>query len=395
MASTVRFRNATVVLTNSLLARHSVLCRDGRIAAVAPDSRLDTEAADTVIDVQGQYLTPGFIDLHIHGMQKFLIDDGPDALREICRLLPRYGVTSFLPGICPRPKGADAAFVRTLAAVRSDATRILGLHMEGPFLTMTGALPKDALGSADPDRVRALMDAARPYPAVFSISPDFEGILDLIPIMRRDGAPVFITHTRATTAQAKAALAAGARHATHFYDVFPPPPETEPGVRPSGTVEAVLADPRASVDFILDGEHVDPVAVQAALACKGPDRICLITDANVGAGLPPGRHKFLNVEVTFAYEGGPARLAGQTDKPGVLAGSGLTLDRALRNAVRLLDVDLPQAVRMVSANPARVLGLDATHGRLAEGAVADLVVLSPTLEVQQTWMDGRCVYRAA
>lgn len=393
MPSNVLFRNATVVLKNGILPRHSVLCRDGRIVAIMPSDRAGKGQRAKAVDLKGQYLVPGFIDLHIHGMQKFLIDDGPDSLRRICDILPRYGVTGFLPGVCPRPKGKDSAFVKTLASVRSAKTRIFGFHMEGPFLTMTGALPKDALGSADPARVRALMDASKPYKAVFSISPDFEDIVDLLPIMRQTGAPVFMTHTHASVKQTQAAIAAGARHATHFYDVFPIPEMTEPGVRPSGTVEAILADPRVSVDFILDGEHVDPIAVRAALACKGPDRVCLITDANIGAGLPPGRYKFLGVEVVSAYEGGPARLAGNTDKPGVLAGSGLTLDRAMRNAVRMLDVDVPQAVRMVSANPAKVLGIDNMYGEIREGYAADLVVLDEALEVQQTWIDGRNVFR--
>jgi len=161
-------------------------------------------------------------------------------------------------------------------------------------------------------------------------------------------------------------------------------------VRTCGAVEAVLADPRVSVDFILDGEHVHPVAAEMALQCKGPDRVCLITDANIGAGLPPGRYRFLDAEVRFAYEGGPARLTENSYLPGGLAGSGLTMDRALRNALRLLGVDLPQAVRMVSGNPARVLGMSDRKGQIREGFDADFVLLDEDIEVVSTWVGGEC-----
>jgi len=386
------FMDADVILKNGILRKSCVACCDNKIIAIAKN--IPPLKKCKTVNLRGNYLAPGFIDLHIHGIHNFLIDNGPADLIKICRILPEYGVTGFVPGVCPRPKGEDASFVRKLSSVKSNGARIFGFHMEGPFLTLTGALPKEALGSADISRVKNLIKAAKPYKAIFSIAPDFEDILSLIPIMKQNNTPVFITHNKATVKQAIAAIEAGARHATHFYDVFPPPPETEPGVRPCGTVEAVLADPRVSVDFILDGEHVDPIAVKMAMACKGPDRVCLITDANVGAGLPPGRHKFLGgVDVIFSYEGGPARLAGETDRPGVLAGSGLTLDRALRNALKFLDIELYQAIRMISANPAKVLGIDDSYGEIKEGYAADFTVLNKNLTVLQTWVSGECIYK--
>ncbi len=137
--------------------------------------------------------------------------------------------------------------------------------------------------------MQALIDAAAPYKAVFAVAPDFEGIGDLLPLMTKNDTPAFITHTRADVVQTQAAIAGGACHATHFYDVFYPPESNDGGVRPCGVVEAVLESDGTSVDFILDGEHVDPIAVKLALKCKGLDKVCLITDSNLGAGLPPGR----------------------------------------------------------------------------------------------------------
>jgi N-acetylglucosamine-6-phosphate deacetylase len=383
--------NATLVLRDRKLADSSVLIQDGRILAIGPREQLSREATvNERVDLGGDVLAPGFIDLHIHGTGFHLVDDGAEALAGLCRVLPQYGVTGFLPTVAPRRPGEDGVFLASLAHTSPPGTQILGFHLEGPFLSLTGALPKEALGQADPDRVEQLIEACRPYRAIFSISPDFAGILDLLPIMSRGGAPIFMTHTRATVEQTIAAIEAGVRHATHFYDVFPVPPEPEPGVRPCGAVEAVLADPRVTVDFILDGEHVAPVACRVALACKGIDGVALITDANVGAGLPAGRtYRFAGYGVTFAYEGGPARMAEDGPIPGALAGSGLTLDAALRNAVRLLDLDLPQAVALVSSTPARILGLEGTKGRIAEGYDADLVWLDGGLRVKQTWIAGR------
>ena len=385
-------RHASVVLADQILTDHQVQICAGKIVSVAPDSSQAPVGGINSIDAQGAWLVPGFNDLHTHGVHECLIDNGPDDLAHMCEILPHYGVTGFLPTVCPRPKGEDSEFLSTLSAVESAGAAMLGFHLEGPFLTITGALPAEALGSNDPERVTALIAAASPYRVVFSISPDFEGIGDLLPIMSANGTPVFMTHTKADVKQTQAAIEGGARHATHFYDVFYVPDETDGGVRPCGAVEAILADERVSVDFILDGEHVDPVAIQMALQCKGAEGVALITDSNIGSGLPPARYMFGQDEVEIKYPGGPARMTENGRFPCGLAGSGLTMDRVVRNAVKMLGVELPQAIRMVSANPAKVLGLESCKGKIAEGFDADLVLLDQELQVQQTWVGGKRVW---
>lgn len=375
-----------IVIENVIISGYLVL-DGGKIA----DVTLEKPQCE-IEDRSECYLLPGFIDMHIHGVHNFLVDDGPEALAGMCRTLPRYGVTGFLPTVSPSPMGQDSAYLKTLSATSPEGTHILGFHLEGPFLALTGAFNKDAIGGGGADRVNALIAAAKPYKCIFSISPDVDGIFDLIPIMAQDDTPVFMTHTAANVQQAQKAIELGARHCTHFYDVFPCPPVSEPGVRPSGIVEAVLADPRVSVDFILDGVHVDPIAVKMALVAKqsGPGSVCLITDANVGAGFQPGTYTFGNMgDICFDYPGAPARSV----KDHTLAGSGLTLDVALRNAVKLLGLDLVAASKLLSYNPAKVLHLEKQKGLLASGYDADFVVLDGNLEVQSTWVSGKEFYK--
>jgi N-acetylglucosamine-6-phosphate deacetylase len=391
--STLLINHATVVLLDELKEDYSVYCENGIIKKLAPSRTMNDHFADQIIDAAGNYLAPGFIDMHFHGVHKYLMDSGPEHFEAITRILPQYGVTGILPCISPRPKGEDATYAAELAKVKSAGCHVFGFHFEGPFLKLTGALPKEAVGQYEPDRVRALINSAKPYNSVFSISPDFDRIVDLLPIMTANNMPAFITHTQASVEQTLEALAAGACHATHFYDVFPIPEEYEPGARSCGAVEAILADPTVSVDFILDGEHVKPISVQMALQCKGPDRVCLITDSNIGAGLPPGRYKFFDYEIEYAYQGGPARMTENTIWPGGLCGSGLTMDLAVRNAVKMLGVDVPLAVRMASTNPAKVLGVDSTKGKIATEYDADLVLLDKSLTVQKTWITGQSVYQ--
>lgn len=391
MAETI-IQNARVVLSDGVGDGFSVVIIDGKIFSVG--LTVERQRSDAqVIDAKGMYLSPGFIDLHIHGLREFLVDRGPADLVEMCKLLPACGVTGFLPTVAPGPVGEDAEFLATLAAAQTTGTEVLGFHLEGPFLALTGALPPEALGDCNEKRVRSLIEAADSHPAIFSISPEVEGIGDLLPMMTAGGTPAFLTHTRATIEQTQAAIEAGARHATHFYDVFPVPSETDPGVRPCGAVEAILADPRVSVDFILDGVHVDPIAVTMALQCKDPEKVCLVTDANIGAGAPPGTYTFGEQEVAFAYSGAPARLVTADGKPGALCGSGLTLDQAVRNAVKFLDIPPDRAMRMVSRNPAAVLGLADTKGAVAEGYDADLVLLDENLCVRKTFVGGEVVFQ--
>lgn len=380
-------RNAVAVLPDRLLSGCNILCRGGKIVAVGPGVG---GRCDRVVDAGGRYVSPGFLDLHIHGTLGLLAERGPEELGALSKALPRFGVTGFLPAVCPGgSQTEDEALLSALAGCAYDGAEVLGLLLEGHFLALAGAISGEVqpFGRERVDRLRA---ACAPLPAVFAVSPELPGAVELLPVMTAGGIPAFLTHTQANGRATERAIAAGATHATHFYNVFPYPGDREPGVRSCGAVEAVLASPSVTVDFILDGEHVDPLAVRMALACKGPGAVSLVTDANTCAGMPPGRYAGLcGYDVVMEYPSGPARCAGDGPVPGTLAGSGLTMDRAVMNAVLLLGASLPLAVRMATANPAAVLGLAGRKGTLAAGFDADLVLFDEALHVRMCWVGGK------
>ncbi len=382
-------KNASVVTENTVQFGCSVYCENGTILEICSEPQ--TITANEVINADGMLLCPGFIDLHIHGIRGVIAESGRGQLEIICRELPRYGVTGFLPAICPTKSGVDdIALLEDLSKVKSGGAEMLGFFLEGHYLALTGAISRIPR-IMEKDHVKRLIEAAIPYKTVFAVSPEIGGVTKLLPTMTASGYPAFITHTAATAAQTQAAVQAGAIHATHFYNVFPYSGDREPGVRGCGAVEAILANPDVSVDFILDGEHIDPITVKMALACKSRDKVCLITDANVSAGLPPGRYTGLGgSEIESVYEGGPARLVGGPLQGG-LAGSGLTMDKAMKNAVQMLDVSVPQAAAMVSSNPASVLGMK-NKGKIAAGCDADFVLVDDEYNVMQTWVGGKTVF---
>lgn len=384
-------KDAAVVAPEGLLPRAWVLVEDGVIRAVSP-GECPAPGDARLLDAGGLTLVPGFIDLHIHGAGGYLFDDGPEALQALSVLLPRHGVTGFLPAVTPCAD--DTGRLAALAAAKPKGAAPVAFFLEGHFLTLSGSLsglpPKHTAAYA-----RGLMAAAAPLGAVFAVSPELPGIMDILPVMTEGGLPAFVTHTAASADETTRAIGLGARHATHFFNVFPYGGDAEPGVRGAGALEAFMAHPTATVDLILDGEHVDPVLARMALAALGPHRVSLITDANRHAGLPPGTYPGIGGgAVTVAYPGGPARLGPESHLPGGLSGSGLTMDLAVRNAVSLLGLELADAVRMAATNPADVLGL-AGKGRIAPGCDADFSLLDGSLGVQACFIGGKPAYSGA
>ncbi len=367
-----------------------VLASGGRIVAagVVP-AAADTRGA-TRIDGGGRLLTPGLIDLHTHGVMHSLYESGPDGLRAAARELGRFGVTTVLPTIVPQIREGWIERLAEIAAALPSVrgVHIPGLHLEGPFMAVGGAACPTLPG--DLELLDRILAACGGQLAAMSLSPDAPGIIQVIHRLRKKNIAVFLTHTRANVEQTEAALAAGATHATHFYDVFYPPAETDPGVRPVGAVEAILADPHATVDFIADGVHVHPTAIRAAIAAKTWAGVVLITDSNIGAGLPAGIY-----DTPWGYQ---VRVSPETAARHItknfLAGSALTMDRGMANLQRWLNLPPERIWAMGTLNPARVLGLT-RKGRLEPGADADLVLWEDDCRPRQTWVAGTSSFELA
>lgn len=354
-------------------------------------------ASVQTIDAGGRLLTPGLIDLHTHGNGGYLFEENPEALCQGVKSLARLGVSTVLPTLYRSigPDTLDQLSSLVAALDDCDGVRVPGFHFEGPFLKLggAGALTLDG----DIELLEKLLDRANGRMASMSISPDTKNIVPVIQRLHVAGVKVFITHTQADVPQTRAAIEAGATHATHFYDVFPAPPEIDPGVRPVGCVETILANPKVSVDFIADGVHVDPMAIRMAIQAKPRGGVIAVTDANPLAGRTPGVYDTAwGVKVRVDEKTSRIEAPGEA-KHGGLAGSTLTMPRAIANLRRWLDLPEAEVWAMGSANPARAMGW-VDRGVLKKGADADLVLWDESadggLTAWRTWVSGRCVFAA-
>lgn len=367
---------------------------DGKITKVAVGEPEIAEV-DNSIDGEGNLLTPGLIDLHTHGIHTHCYDNGPEDLLTATTILPRYGVTAVVPTVVPKLGKDYLHLLSELSGAIPEArgATVLGIHLEGPFVAVTGAACETCDG--DVALLDDMLSACAGRAVVMSVAPEVENIIPVIERLVERSVTPFITHTRASVEQTLKAIDAGARHATHFYDVFPVPEETDPGVRPVGVVETILGDPHATCDFICDGIHVHPMAIRAAVAAKGWQGVSLITDASFGAGMPPGDYDTPWGYPVHIEPGGAPRIA-DPDHPmvGGLAGSALTMNEGIANLTEWLDLPDEEIWAMGTCNPARVIGATG-KGVLESGADADLVLWEKQdgkFRPLRTWVAGLCVY---
>lgn len=376
--------NAVLVLPDRELPGGAARFEGGTLTHVGPLAEL--ALGEAALDAGGLYLAPGLIDLQLNGAFGFDFTADPAAIWTVAAKMPRYGVTAFLPAIITAPRAAIPAALAALAAGPPPGAalgaRPLGLHLEGPFLNpgRRGAHPPRHLRLPDPAAARDWTPARGVR--LVTLAPELPGARPLIEGLVASGVVVAAGHSAATFAEAQASLAAGVTYGTHLFNAMAPLDHREPGV-----AGALLADAHAVVGLIVDGAHVHPGMVYLAWRAKGPRQFSLVTDAMAGLGLGDGRYRLGERDVTVAA--GTARLAD-----GTLAGSVLSLDQALRNLRTITGCAVPEALAAAAEVPARVLGLSDRYGRLAPGAAADLVLLTPGLEVVATWVGGRLVYQS-
>ncbi len=364
---------------------HGNLVIDGSsIGAVGPEAAV--AAAGSLVDLGGATIVPGLIDVHVHGGGGFALHTtDPDEIRGYARWVSSTGVTSFLAAVVGVPGGLPLPQLRTAAAAFTTpgtGAELLGIHLEGPFINplRRGAHDRGWLRAPTSEATDAVLEAAAGALRTVTLAPELPGAAAMQQALLDAGVTVSIGHTDADEAQTWDAIERGARHATHCFNAMRPLLHREPG--PLG---AIIAAEKVLGELIADNHHVYPAVMRALIRALGPDRTVVITDAIAAAGL--GDATFTLGDQPAHVEGGVARL-----DDGTIAGSILTMDQALRNVLALGGLSLSEAVRMLTANPARAAKVADRKGSLRAGFDADLVILDERLSVQATICRGRLAY---
>jgi N-acetylglucosamine-6-phosphate deacetylase len=363
-----------------------LVVEDGRIANLTARTANETPDNVRLVDFGDAVLAPGFFDIHIHGGAGLdVMRAAPTELPQLGQFLASHGVTGYFPTTVAAPLDATCASLGRLADAieassnstnTSPQARPLGIHLEGPFLShkRRGVHPPENLIAPTIEIFDRLWQAARGHVRMMTIAPEIPGAMDVITEAARRNICVSIGHSDAEMPVAQNAVNAGARHATHTFNAMRPLDHRDPGI-----IGEVLTDDRLSADMIVDGIHVSPTVVQLFLQAKGVERAVLITDAISATGMPDGRYQLGPIEVDVKD--------GKCTSNGSLAGSVLTMDRAVRNVAQFSNWSLRDAIRAATLNPARTVGAS-NRGILAVGAAADFVVLNSQGEVIKTIVGG-------
>jgi N-acetylglucosamine-6-phosphate deacetylase len=362
-----------------------ILIREGVIEAIGPRSGITLPAAATEIRAVDQTAIPGFIDIHIHGAGgRDVMEATSEALQAVTIKVAEFGTTSLLAttvtaspdDTCRAAAGISHYITQQHGALESRA-EVLGLHFEGPFISKVrpGVHPVEWIQPPSADLLERFVQAAGGNARLLTIAPEVLGAVPCIEAARKAGLIVSVGHTDANYEQTRFAIARGARSATHTYNAMRPFTHRDPGV-----IGAVLTSPEINAELIADGVHVEEGAMKLLLQAKGSERVILVSDGLSATGMPDGKYMLGDFEVTVTN--GVCRNAA-----GILAGSTLTLDRALRNIVNL-GFPLRDAVRMLTLNPASLLGIEFKKGSLRAGADADILLLDQGLRVANVWTRG-------
>jgi N-acetylglucosamine-6-phosphate deacetylase len=361
-----------------------VLIDGGKIVRLASLSSSEIPGGAKHIDFGDTILAPGLLDLHVHGAVGYdLMQDDEAGRAAFEKFLVRHGVTTYCPTTLTASLADTLRALERLGRAVEQAERggensracPLGIHLEGPFLShlRRGVHPSESLLPPTRDTFKRFWQASLGKIKVMTIAPELPGALEVISQAAKLGVCVSMGHSDATLEQTKAGIAAGGRHATHTFNAMRPLGHRDPGI-----VGEVLSDAAITADIIADGVHLHPSIVRVFVQAKGAERTVLVTDATAATGMPDGRYMLGPLEVEVQD--------GKCLHEGKLAGSVLTLDRAVRNAMEFAGIDLQQSLRLATLNPARALKIGA--GVLREGSAADLVVLTPSGDVRATLAHG-------
>ena len=378
MSRPVLFRDVTVYSGGQELPRQWVLVANGQIREVAPGP---VAAPDGALEIRGSFrLAPGYVDTHIHGYA------GHDVMRPgdvpgLARAVNQCGVTAIMPTTVASSPDLLHACLASIDLGPTDGARVLGIHAEGPYISpqQPGMLAGEEFARFESAAWRALQGAARGAIRLMTVAPE-RLRPEQLALLQDNGVTLSLGHSDATFSQVEAAIASGVRRCTHAFNAMRGFHHREPGM-----VGAMLSHGELDCELILDGHHVSPPAARLLLDTRTSGRVCLISDAVPPAGLGDGTYRWLDYRLNVAD--GQSRVSA-----GNLAGSLLTLDQAVRNAVELLGLSPPRAVQLASEFALRSIGVS-EGGTVSPGAPADLVLLDNALQPQMTVVAGRVVWR--
>jgi len=378
------FRNGRCIFPDGIRDGIDVVVENGKII----DLRERTDRREkNVVDLGGNYLAPGFVDLHVHGaVGRDSMEASPEAFRVICDFHASGGTTSLLLTTATAPIAAVVDVVNAVRDCRSSIKQIAGVHVEGPFISKNkrGAQREEFICEPSPDSVAQLLGYADVIKRV-TLAPELPGALEAIAQFHARKISVSGGHSDAWDEEARAAFAHGMRSVTHTFNCMSS--ARRRGIyRVAGLLELALSEPEINCELIADGHHVSATLMKMLYRAKGAAGICLVTDAIAGAGLKEGSQISLYGRDCIV-KGGVCVLVDSS----ALAGSASRMIDLVRTLVRNVDLPLHEAIAMATENPARVINLE-TKGRLAVGADADFAILSQRLEVLQTFAGGAQIF---
>lgn len=375
-----------LVLTDRLLPRGMVVIEGEDILSVSDLGKAAVDSGFEIVDLGENFIAPGFIDLHLHGaLGKDILDADVESLKIIASFQARHGVTGFVGATMSTSVDSLVLAVEEVKAAQSLSleSEILGVYIEGPFINVNkkGAHSSQFVGNLNEEETNRILDAVDGLTAIIPLAPEIPQYMNLIPDFKKRGVIAAIGHSNATYTQANESFKAGVSHATHLFNAMRDFHHREPGV-----VGAVLDSKTVTSEIIADGVHVHPASIRLALSQMGVDRICLVTDSVKASGLGDGVYEIGNFQVFV--EGEKAVLL----ESNTLAGSVLSLNKAVKNVSKWCELNVPEVVKMVTLNPARILGLEKRMGSLKEGQLANLVMFDGEFNIKKTILKGREVY---
>ena len=376
----------TLVLTDSVLADPWLLIEDGTIHSFGTRGDGLPQHQEHQ-DLPGALLTPAMLDIHVHGAANHDVMEGtPEGVSHVTRFLASRGVGAFLPTTVTAKVDDILSALEGLAGLIENPGSVegatpLGIHLEGPFLSHAkrGVHPPALLQPPSIELFDRFWQAARGHIRLMTVAPELPNALDLIEHATSLGVRISLGHSNATAVETREGIAAGGVSATHTYNAMRGLEHREPGM-----LGVVLDDDSLYAEIIADGIHVDPITIRIYWRCKGAARAILITDGMSATGMPNGRYRLGTFDVDVAD--GRATAAGS---PGVLAGSVLTMDRAVHNFAAFTGAPLATVARLATTNPAALSGFAGTHGAIAPGRRADVIAFSPQGQLFATCIAGR------